>query len=147
MCTYTQGDSSLEVSKITQESPKSKYSGKPTRSESADDHMTEVLYKRGVYLTPDQTLKDLRNGFIELEKLENNNRYFQLLKSDVPGDFIEIDTEDETLLSQIEHRLVQPRTMYIENIDPGNVIVHYLYVNTCSCQTLNLISLTLCTTL
>ena len=114
-----QGDSSLEVSKITQESPRSKYSGDPPRSESADDHMTEILYKRGVYLTLDATLKDLRNGFIELEKLENNDRYFQLLKSDVPGDFIEIDTEDETLLSQIERRLVQPRTMYIENIDPG----------------------------
>ena len=128
-----QGDSSLEVSKITQESPKSKYSGEPTRSESADDHMTEILYKRGVYLTPDQTLKDLRNGFIELETLENNDRYFQLLKSDVPGDFIEIDTEDETLLSQIEHSLVQPRTMYIENIDPGinNIIVIIFIVPLC----------------
>lgn len=119
MCVCTQGDSSLEVSKITQESPKSKYSGEPTRSESADDHMTEILYKRGVYLLPDATLKDLRNGFIEIEKLENGDRYFQLLKSDVPGDLIDIDTEDETLLSQIEHTLVQQRTMYIENIDPG----------------------------
>ena len=116
---HTQVDSSLEVSKITQESPRSKYSEEPNRSESADDHMTEILYKRGVYLAPDATLKDLRNGFIELEKLDHNDRCFQLLKSDVPGDIIEIDTEDETLLSQIEHRLVQERTMYIENIDPG----------------------------
>ena len=123
---HVQPDSSLEVSKITQESPRSKYS-EEGRNESEDDHMSEILYKRGVYLAPDATLKDLRNGFIELENLETNDRYFQLLRSDVPGDFIEIDTEEEVLLNQIEHTLVQPRTMYIENVDPGmyHVILHY----------------------
>ena len=127
-CNVMQDDGSQQVTENTQKSPRSKYSREPTRSESADDHMTEILYKRGVYLTPDATLKDLRNGFIELEKLEGDDRYFQLLKSDVPGDLIEIDTEDETLLSQIEHSLVQPRTMYIENIDPGmsHIITHCL---------------------
>lgn len=87
-----------------------------------DDHMTEILYKRGIYLAPDATLKDLRNSFIEQEKLERNDCCFQLLKSDVPGDFIEIDTEEEVLLSQIEHSMVQPRTMYIEDIDPGTCV-------------------------
>ena len=81
--------------------------------------MSEIVYKRGVYLTPDATLKDLRNGFIEVENLEANDRYFQLLWSEFPGDFIEIDTEEEVLLNQIEHTLVRQRTMYIENVDPG----------------------------
>ena len=44
---------------------------------------------------------------------------FCFLNSDVPGDYIVIDTEDEVMLSQIEHNLVQPRTLYIECRDPG----------------------------
>ena len=118
MATHMQNDNSLEVSKLTKDKSRSKYSDE-SRTESEDDHMTEVEYKRGVYLAPDATLKDLRNSFIEMEHLEFDDRYFHLLKSDVPGDIIDIDTEDETLLSQIEHTLVQQRTMYIENIDPG----------------------------
>ena len=106
------------MSKITQESSRSKYS-EDGRNESEDDQMSEIVYKQGVYLSPDATLKDLRNGFIEQEKLEAHERYFQLLKSDVPGDIIEIDTEEEVLLSQIEQTLIQQRTVYIENVDPG----------------------------
>ena len=113
----------MEVSKLTsKEKSRSKYSDE-SRTESEDDHMTEVVYKRGVYLPPDATLKDLRNGFIEMENLEYNDRYFHLLKSDVPGDRIDIDTEDEVLLNQIEHTLVQQRTVYIENVDPGKLIL------------------------
>ena len=110
------------MSKITQESSRSKYS-EEGRNESEDDQMSEIVYKQGVYLSPDATLKDLRNGFIEQEKLEAHERFFQLLKSDVPGDIIEIDTEEEVLLSQIEHTLVQQRTVYIETVDPGIIIV------------------------
>ena len=124
MCTPSQADGSLEVSKITEQNSRSKYSDE-SRTESEDDHMTEIVYKRGVYLVPDATLKDLRNSFIEQEKFELNERYFHLLKSNVPGDVIEIDTEDEVLLSQIEHTMVQSRTMYIENIDPGIYVCTY----------------------
>ena len=114
----------MEVSKITQNDSRSKYNDAKSRTESEDDHMTEIVYKRGVYLAPNATLKDLRNGFIEYENLESNDRHFQLLKSDVPGDFVDIDTEDEVLLSQIEHTMVQPRTVYIENIDAGTCLMN-----------------------
>jgi len=88
----------------------------------SDDNETitiEMIYKRGVYLDVDATMKDLRNGFIESNQLDAKDRIFQFLKSDVPGDYIEIDTEDEVMLAQIEHNLVQPKTFYIESLDPG----------------------------
>ena len=84
-----------------------------------NDTFTEVYYKQGVYLHPDATLKDLRNAFIDSNQLDAEDRMFCFLNSDVPGDYIVIDTEDEVMLSQIEHNLVQPRTLYIEWRDPG----------------------------
>ena len=86
---------------------------------SVNTEMSEILYERGVYLDLDATLKDLRNGIIASEQLDSPDRIFQFLSSDVPGDFIPIDTEDEVMLAQIEHNLVQSRTLYIEAIDPG----------------------------
>ncbi len=81
---------------------------------------TEMVYKRGVYLAQDASLKDLRNQFLDSEQLEKKNGlHFQFLNSDVPGDRIELDTEDEVLLCQIEDRLLQRRTMFIEYIDSG----------------------------
>ena len=88
-----------------------------------EDHVTEVIYKRGIYLTSDSALKHLRNAFIDSEQLDSNDRYFQFLKSDVPGDYIEIDTEDEILLVQIETSLLQHRTLYIESIDSGTLYI------------------------
>jgi len=69
---------------------------------------TEVIYRGGIYLGKDATLKDLRNQFVDSKQLqeERNGMHFQFLRSDVPGDRIEIDTEDETLLSQIEDSLL-----------------------------------------
>lgn len=85
----------------------------------AQEDETLVEYERGVYLAPDASLKDLRNQFLESGQLEEQDgTHFQFLRSDVPGDRIEVDTEDETLLCQIEDSLVQKRTMYIESIDP-----------------------------
>lgn len=81
---------------------------------------TELVYRGGVYLPADATLKDLRNKFVDSEQLDcKDGLYFQFLLSDVPGDRIELDTEDEVLLCQIEGGLLQRRTLYIENIDPG----------------------------
>ena len=84
-----------------------------------NDTFTEVYYKKGIYLHPDATLKDLRNAFIDSNQLDAEDRMFCFLNSDVPRDYIVIDTEDEVMLSQIEHNLVQPRTLYIECRDPG----------------------------
>lgn len=82
---------------------------------------TELAYNGGVYLPLDATLKDLRNKFVDSEQLQDHNDgvHFQFLLSDVPGDRIELDTEDEVLLCQIESSLVQRRTLYIETIDPS----------------------------
>lgn len=97
----------------------------------------EMVYGRGVYLGYDASLKDLRNHFIDLEQLEDKDGHFQFLRSDVPGDRMEMDTEDEVLLCQIEGNLVQRRTMYIESIDPceynhGNLMLighKYIFVS------------------
>ena len=95
-------------------------------SPSINTGISEMLYDRGVYLGLDATLKDLRNDFIESEQLDSAEQTFQFLNSDVPGDFIPIDTEDEVMLTQIEHNLVQNRTLYIEAIDPGkNILLLY----------------------
>ena len=81
---------------------------------------TELAYRRGMYLPLDATLKDLRNKFVESEQLDQKDGlHFQFLLSDVPGDRIELDTEDEVLLCQIESSLLQKRTLFIEAIDPG----------------------------
>ena len=92
-------------------------------SHSDDEQMTEVVYKRGIYLSTNATLKDLRNAFIDSRQIEPEERMFQFLNSDVLGDSITIDTEDEVLLEQIEHRLVQHRTVYIETLAPGKIIL------------------------
>ena len=90
-----------------------------TSASDDNDTFTEVYYKQGVYLHPDATLKDLRNAFIDSNQLDAEDCMFCFLNSDVPGDYIVIDTEEEVMLSQIEHNLVQPRTLYIECRDPG----------------------------
>ena len=82
--------------------------------------LTEVVYKKGVYLNNDATLRDLRNQFVDSDQLDQNEiLHFQFLNSDVPGDNIDIEIEDEILLSQIERNLIQRRTLYIEKIDAG----------------------------
>lgn len=84
---------------------------------------TEIVYRRGIYLNNDATLKDLRNQFINSEQQEQEDGvHFQFLRSDVPGDRIEIDTEDEILLSQIEDNLLQRWTIYVESIDTCELI-------------------------
>lgn len=81
---------------------------------------TELTYRRGVYLPLDATLKDLRNKFVESGQLDQKDGiHFQFLLSDVPGDRIELDTEDDVLLCQIESSLLQKRTLFIEAIDPS----------------------------
>ena len=88
-------------------------------SRENQQEQAEMVYGRGMYPNPDASLKDLRNLFIDSGQLEGKGEehHFQFLKSDVPGDRIELDTEDEVLLSQIEDNLLQRRTMYIEFID------------------------------
>lgn len=99
--------------------------GAPTRQQSSDadtgstERVAEVVYERGVYLDSTATLKDLRNSFLDSNQLDSNDRLFQFLQSDIPGDYVDIDTEDEVALTQIQDRLVQTRTLYIEALEKG----------------------------
>ena len=45
-------------------------------------------------------------------QLEGGNTFFQFLKSDVPGDTVAIETEDETYLRDVEG--VEPRTLHFQ---------------------------------
>ena len=81
---------------------------------------TELVYKRGIYLFSDATLRELRNGFVDTQQGEGaGNLHFQFLRSDVPGDRIEVEAEGNIMLSQIEHSLIQKRTIYVEMISAG----------------------------
>ncbi len=87
---------------------------------TASSQGQEVVYKRGVYLFEDASLRELRNAFVETKQLDNQKgTHFQFLRSDVEGDKIEIETEDDILLNQIEHSLTSRRTMFIEMVDSG----------------------------
>ena len=89
-------------------------------SAKASDNAHEVVYRKGVYLFDDATLRELRNGFIETEQLDSKRgTHFQFLRSDVVGDKIDIETEDEVMLHQIEHSLTVEKTIFIEMTDPG----------------------------
>ena len=120
----------VESDRLEEESEDWHYEQPP----SVNTEMSEMLYERGVYLDRDATLKDLRNSFIASEQLDSPDHIFQFLSSDVPGDFILIDTEDEIALAQIEHNLVQNRTLYIEAIDPGEYNILRLLVLIDMCQ-------------
>ena len=87
--------------------------------EGSSTRVVEVIYRKGVYLSESASLKDLRNAFIDSKQLDSKDHAFQFLCSDVPGDAFLIETENETLLHQIEHSLLDKRTVYIEVINPG----------------------------
>ncbi len=86
------------------------------------EKVTEMTYQCGVYLDTDATLKDLRNAFLDSNQLDTGDRFFRFLQSDIPGDCIDIEMEDEVMLAQIEGRLVQPWTLYIEALEGGSSI-------------------------
>lgn len=118
-------ESSRPVSKTPNPEPDGSDKDRDIQSHQ-DEEQTEMVYRGGIYLTADASLKDLRNQFINSEQLEEGDGlHFQFLKSDVPGDRIELDTEDEVLLCQIEESLLQKRTMYIETIDPGKESINH----------------------
>ena len=100
-----------------QENKKPSQQEKDALNSQERQEQAEMVYRRGIYLTPDATLKDLRNQFVDSKQMEQNAPYFQFLRSDVPGDRFDIETEDDILLSQIQDSLIQKRTLYIENID------------------------------
>ena len=54
-------------------------------------------------------------------QLEEDNRLFQFLKSDVPGDTVAIETEEETFLSELEPNLVEPRTIFFQLLEHGGM--------------------------
>lgn len=112
------GESSREKNR---DDPTEGLSSKETKTLTEDlgEEDTETVYRRGVYLGSDATLKDLRNQFLDTAQLEPQKLHFHFLKSDVPGDKIEIDTEDEVYLSQLEGTLIQHRTLYIEHTEPS----------------------------
>jgi hypothetical protein len=82
-----------------------------------EDRAVMIVYRRGVYLNPDATLKDLRNSFLDSGQLEGKNRFFEFLMSDVPGDTIAIETEPETYLSKLESDFAEPRTIHFQLMD------------------------------
>lgn len=122
LCEGTKGNSVQERSAL-ESGGSSRPSSQPQQVEEEEDlssQQTELVYPNGVYLSAEASLKDLRNEFVDSDQLEDSDGlHFQFLRSDVPGDRIELDTEDEVLLCQIEDSLVQKRTLYIECIDPG----------------------------
>ena len=73
-----------------------------------------ITYKMGVYLEDSSTLKDLRNTFIDSGQLEAESQFFKFLYSDLPGDYVEIDSEEGKTLSSLASR-----TVYIEAVDSG----------------------------
>lgn len=95
------------------------------RSESPQDGIVELVYRRGMYMSNEATLKDLRNKFIESCQAEEENRFFQFLCSDVPGDYIPIDAEEETKLTHLQssNSLVQPQTLYMEQLEDGKDVL------------------------
>ncbi len=80
------------------------------------DRFQEIVYRKGIYLDKNATLKELRNGFIDSCQLDEGNMFFQFLNSDLPGDSIPIDNEEEIFLSKLEPNLLIPKTMYIEPV-------------------------------
>ncbi len=86
-------------------------------SSAPSDGYQEIVYKKGIFLDTNGTLKDLRNGFIDSSQIDSDYRFFQFLNSDMPGDYIPIDNEEDTLLSRLEPNLISPKTMYIETVD------------------------------
>lgn len=54
----------------------------------------------------------LRSG-----QLEGNSCFFQFLKSNTPGDMIEIETEDETYLTDLKSEVVDSHTICFQLID------------------------------
>ena len=84
--------------------------------EGNGEGMEEVVYRRGVYLGPGATLRDLRNGFVDTHQTASEHRMFLFLRSDILGDQYDISSETGTHLTNIRGSLVQPQTMYIESL-------------------------------
>eukprot|EP00731_Ephydatia_muelleri_P025010 Em0017g93a len=99
-----------------------------TQEGSKEEGMEEVIYRRGVYLAPTATLRDLRNGFVETRQTSLEHRMFLFLRSDILGDHFDISSEEGTRLAHIQGSLVQPQTMYIQSL-PRNVC----QVDQCPC--------------
>ena len=89
-----------------------------------EDKCQEIVYRKGVYLDVNAVLKDLRNGFIDSKQLEPDNLLFQFLNSDMPGDYIPIDSEEDTLLAKIEPNLLTPKTLYMESVNNSKLYMH-----------------------
>ena len=86
------------------------------REGSKEEGMEEMVYRRGVYLDPNATLRDLRNGFVETRQTSLEHRMFLFLRSDILGDHFDISSEEGTRLAHIQGSLVQPQTMYIQSL-------------------------------
>lgn len=81
----------------------------------------EIIYRKGIYLDSDATLKDLRNGFIDSSQLDPDDIYFKFLNSDIPGDYISVDDEEEMILAKLEPNLIFPRSLFIELVDKSEL--------------------------
>lgn len=93
----------------------------PTSGSIDSASYEEIVYRKGIYLNSDATLKDLRNGFIDSGQLDKDDVYFKFLNSDIPGDYILIDDEEETLLTKLEPNLLFPRSVFIELVDKSEL--------------------------
>ena len=96
----------------------------PLRQGGKDEGVEEVVYRRGVYLLPGTTLRDLRSGFVETRQTSSEHRMFLFLRSDVLGDQFDISSEVGTRLDHIRGSLIQPQTVYIQSLERSECICY-----------------------
>ena len=109
-------ESGIEVESLDSYESDSNVQKNQTPGSIQSDRFQEIIFRKGIYLDNNATLKDLRNGFIDSFQLDAGNRFFQFLNSDLPGDSIPIDNEEEILLLKLEPNLLTPKTIYIEPV-------------------------------
>ena len=90
---------------------------------SDDESVSEFAYRQGVYLEWTNTLADLRTAFIDTNQIDEEERAFCFLWSDVLGEHIDIAAESGLQLSKLGHAAARNRTVYIEGVDPGRLCV------------------------
>ena len=116
--------SSLEMELLSEKDLNDSSDGQPLQSQPnqpspLQDQSMEIEYKKGMYMGDTATLKDLRNQFIDSGQVDKENLFFQFLRSDMLGDYIPIDEEEETKLTNLHPYLVQPQTLYVERLEGG----------------------------
>lgn len=86
---------------------------------SDEEGITETVYGQGVYIRWEDTLKDLRNAFIETKQIEHDEASFCFLWTDIPGEQIDITSEGTQEMRRLSRSIIKSRIVHIERVDPG----------------------------